>query len=102
MTPISVPSQIEAKTSLTFTVAKYTPGSLIKVLDAFSSQGINLVKLASRPKKDRGQDTWEELFFADVQGNLADPKMQEIIANIKEFTSSLQVLGCYPSAEQQL
>lgn len=101
MTPVSVPPQIEAKTSISFTVAKYTPGSLMQVLNAFSAEGINLVKLSSRPKKDRGQDTWEELFFADVQGNMADPKMQEIIANLKAYTSTLQVLGCYPSAEQR-
>lgn len=101
MSPISVPLTIEAKTSISFTVSKYTPGSLINVLNEFSKRGINLVKLTSRPRLAAGHETWEEIFFADVQGNLSSPDMQNCLTKIKEYTSSLKILGCYASDESK-
>lgn len=101
MTPIIVPEPIEAKTSLSFSVQKYTPGSLISVLSEISKHKLNVTKLISRPRIDTGRDTWEEIFFADIEGNLASSAMQDILEDIKPFTSSLKVLGCYPNSEQK-
>lgn len=101
MLPVSVPEQIEAKTSISFTVAKYTPGSLIAVLNEFSAHGINLTKLSSRPLLAVGRDTWEEIFFADIQANIASPVMQEILHKIKSYTGTLKILGCYASADRR-
>lgn len=99
MTPVTIPETVSAKTSLSFTVAKYTPGSLISVLNEFSQRGLNLTKLTSRPRLAAGHDTWEEIFFADVQGNLASKAMQECLTRIGEYTASLKILGCYASDE---
>ena len=99
MTPVAVSESVQAKTSLSFTVAKYTPGSLIKVLDAFSKHNLNIVKLISRPRLAAGHDTWEEIFFADIQANIASPIMTQILDDIRTYTSSLKVLGCYPSQD---
>ncbi|MBQ9275717.1 MAG: chorismate mutase [Succinivibrio sp.] len=99
--PIVVPNGVEAKTSLSFSVEKYTPGSLIGVLTEFQRQGINLDKLISRPRLDHGSYTWEEIFFVDVQANVASPKMQEILERIGPRTSQLKILGCYPSTVQR-
>jgi chorismate mutase/prephenate dehydratase len=101
MTPISVPATIPAKTSLTFGVQKYTPGSLISVLAEISKHQLNLTKLISRPRLDRNKDTWEEIFFADIEGNLSSPELQDILEDIKPFTSTLKVLGCYPNSEEK-
>ncbi|MGN0908614.1 MAG: bifunctional chorismate mutase/prephenate dehydratase [Succinivibrio sp.] len=100
MTPITVPENVPAKTSLSFTVQKYAPGSLIRVLGEFSSRGINLTKLISRPSLSSGHGTWEEIFFADVQANLSSPAMQECLERLKGETSRLKILGCYESDEE--
>lgn len=101
MIPLLLPESIDAKTSISFTVAKYTPGSLICVLNEFSKLGINLTKLTSRPKLSPGHDTWEEIFFADVQGNLSSPQMQNCLEKIRSYTGSLKILGCYASDERK-
>ena len=99
MTPVMVPSCCRAKTSLSFSVPKYRPGSLIDVLSAFSAYRINLTKLISRPSGSDHKDTWEEMFFADVEANLSDLPMQDILNRIRPLTTSLKILGCYCSGE---
>ncbi len=101
MTPVRVPDTIEAKTSLSFTVQKYIPGSLMKVLDEFSDRSINILKIISRPSLTPGHETWEEIFFCDVQGNLGSALMQDILENIRDYASAVKVLGCYPSSENR-
>ena len=101
MTPITVPNNLAAKTSLSFSVQKYTPGTLIAVLNEFSKAQLNLTKLISRPRLVSGRDTWEEIFFADIEANLASETMQNILDKIRNYTSSLKVLGCYVNADRK-
>ena len=101
MTPISIPETLPSKTSLSFSVQKYTPGSLIAVLNEFSKAQINLTKLVSRPRLIPGRDTWEEIFFVDLESNVSSEKMQEILENLHQYTGSLKVLGCYVNAEKK-
>lgn len=102
MTPISVPKFVDAKTSIIFTTKKYTPGSLVSVLNEFSSHNINLTKLHSRPKEGFNHDTWEEIFFADIQANINNKVMQDILSNLEKHTGMLKILGCYTSSENSL
>ena len=101
MTPIEVPKPLRAKTSITFSVQKFRPGSLIDVLNAFSSHNINLTKLQSRPLESKNKDTWEEIFFADIEANVSSPEMQDILTKIKPLTESLKILGCYLNGAQE-
>lgn len=96
-TPIKVPLALQAKTTLLFCVKKYQPGSLINVLHEFSTRNLNLSKLYSRPLENKNRDTWEEIFFVDVDANLELPAMQECLSLLKEHTTHLSVLGCYVS-----
>ena len=99
LTPIKVPQNLPAKTSLLFSTKKYVPGSLIAVLNEFSRHELNLTKLNSRPREIAQSETWEEIFYADVQANLDTAVMQSIIEKLKELTGSLKILGCYASQE---
>ncbi len=99
MTPIVVPQNLSAKTSMIFSVKKYEPGSLIKVLNIFKENGINLLKLNSRPKESASGEIWEEIFFADVLANLDSPQMQNIISKLNDLTTYLKILGCYLSLD---
>lgn len=101
LNPITVPDNIQAKTSLIFSVKKYQPGSLIQVLSLFSKNSINMTKLISRPKINAQSDTWEEIFFTDLEANASSSVMQDILEEMKEHTSSLKVLGSYPNPEKK-
>jgi chorismate mutase/prephenate dehydratase len=87
-----VDPRLPAKTSLILTV-NHRHGSLAGCLQSFASRDLNLTKLESRPLPER---PWEYLFYVDVEGNVDDDLMREALVEIREFTGSLRVLGCYP------
>jgi chorismate mutase/prephenate dehydratase len=80
------------KTSILFSI-KDEPGALYKMLKPFSSRGINLTKIESRPLKKRA---WEYIFFLDMEGHITDGKISEAIEEIKVNSQFLKVLGSYP------
>lgn len=94
---ISVPSHIPAKTSIIFT-APNIPGSLVKVLQLFSSRNINVVKIQSRPLSSSLKEhmPWDENFYADIHENISSPTLIEALNELKEISSYVRVLGCYP------
>jgi prephenate dehydratase len=83
------------KTSLVF-AAKNEPGSLYLVLGSFANRKINLTKLESRPSRDK---PWEYVFYADFEGHRDDAACKEVLAELKEATSFLKILGSYPKAQ---
>lgn len=93
-----VDGNMKAKSSIIFTTDKYTPGSLVKVLNEFSKHNINLTKLNSRPYHSKS-NIWQEVFFADIEGNIEDPRIIDILESIKEYTSFIKILGCYIDKE---
>jgi len=56
---------------------------------------VNLTKLESRPIAGK---PWEYLFYVDVTGDLHEKAVAATLKDLKEHTSYLKVLGCYPSA----
>jgi chorismate mutase/prephenate dehydratase len=93
--PVDVDSQVPAKTSLVLSVSNEA-GALAEVLNAFRAEGISLVKLESRPTVD---NPWEEMFYVDFEGNLADDRVQRAIDDVRRHTMYLRVLGSYPSRD---
>ena len=83
------------KTSLVF-ATKNVPGALYACMGVFSSRGINLAKLESRPSKTK---PWEYVFYVDFEGHVTDAACREAIAELEQKTSFLKILGSYPSAE---
>jgi chorismate mutase/prephenate dehydratase len=103
MSNIIVPPDIEAKTSITFTTEN-TPGSLVRVLNVFSSHNINVVKLQSRPRIQNNLDNeprgvWDETFYADILINVNTPLMTDLMAELRQVTGSIRVLGCYAASD---
>jgi chorismate mutase/prephenate dehydratase len=84
------------KTSILFGTP-HVPGALQRALTPFAEAGINLMRIESFPMRDR---IWEYLFFADFAGHTADPKAQECLAELKDRTAFLKVLGSYPRGEE--
>jgi prephenate dehydratase len=68
------------------------PGSLVDALLPFARRGINLSKLESRP----GEEPWTYRFFLELSADLADPGVQEAIAEVEARARTLRILGCFP------
>ena len=98
---IAVAKQMEEcphadKISISFTL-RHESGSLCKVLSAFSRHGLNLLYIESRPLPGRN---FEYMFFTDFSGSLNTNAVEKAIEEIKSLSSSLQILGNYPSARE--
>ncbi|MEM9293703.1 MAG: prephenate dehydratase [Acidobacteriota bacterium] len=80
-----------AKTSLLLVVA-HQHGALARCLRVFDSHGINLTKLESRPLPET---PWAYRFYIDLEGRAQDHKVVEAIAQLKPFSTRLEILGSY-------
>jgi chorismate mutase/prephenate dehydratase len=85
------------KTSVAFIVA-HKPGTLFKALGALAENGINMMKIESRPLIG---SPWEYIFFIDFEGHIEDEKVVKALDELKENTQYLKHLGSYPRAKNQ-
>ena len=85
------------KTSAVFSL-KDRPGALYDALLPFKREGINLTKIESRPSKRKA---WEYVFFIDLEGHRAEPRVARALASLKRQAQLLQVLGSYPMAAKR-
>jgi len=83
------------KTSLLASI-KHEAGSLYAMLGAFRENGINMTRIESRPSRQR---PWEYLFFIDLEGHPADPRLAAALAAAEQSCLWLRVLGAYPKAD---
>ncbi len=81
------------KTSLVFWgPGANSPGWLVRCLDEFGRRGINLLKIESRPKRDR---MGSYMFFVDLQGRVSNPAVAEAVAGLEGICEQARVLGSY-------
>ena len=83
------------KTSYVFSL-RDEAGALVRVLEAFSSRGINLCKIESRPNRRK---LWDYYFFIDVIGHCDDKPVREAIAELEKTCPFVKWLGSYPNTE---
>jgi chorismate mutase/prephenate dehydratase len=86
------------KTSLMFGVQD-RPGALYDCLLPFHQAKLNLTRIESRPSRRK---PWEYLFFIDLAGHQDDAAITAALAVLRAHTSTCEVLGSYPKAEQPL
>ena len=80
------------RTSLIFTV-NHRQGALASCLQSFANYGINLSKLESRLQPET---PWEYLFYVDFDGHLESDEVKRALAEVRNHTNQLRVLGSYP------
>jgi prephenate dehydratase len=87
------PSPDARKMSIAMRLA-HRPGALLASLEPFAKHGVNLQKIESRPIHGR---PWEYQFFLDVEADSA-PQLERALAEVRQATSDLRVLGLYTAA----
>lgn len=70
----------------------HRPGSLYQLMTKFSTLGINLVKLESRPIPDRD---FEFMFYFDLDLSVYDDAVSNLFSLLENGTDQFVFLGCY-------
>lgn len=78
------------KTSMVFAV-KDRPGSLFACLEPYARRKLNLTKLESRPRPGAA---FEYVFYMDIESPM-NAELEAVIAEMREHSSMLKVLGSY-------
>ncbi|MEE8599979.1 prephenate dehydratase [Euzebya tangerina] len=84
------------KTSMVIFLGEDRPGLLMQVLDEFASRGINLVKIESRPTK---QKLGEYCMFIDAHGHITEARMAEALRSVHRHVDEVKILGSYARAD---
>jgi prephenate dehydratase len=69
------------------------PGALVEALQEFSSRGVNMTRIESRPRRE-GLGSY--LFFIDLEGAEDDPEPAAAIAALRSSAETVRLLGSYP------
>lgn len=88
------PSTGRDKTSLVFSTPDER-GALVGALQIFDRAGINLCRIESRP---RGSETWQYVFFVDLEGHRDDENVRGALALLEGSSDMVRVFGSYPRA----
>jgi len=83
------------KISLAMRLA-HRPGALLASLEPFAKNGVNLLKIESRPIHGR---PWEYQFFIDVEAGEVT-RLDQALSEVRSATSELRVLGRYVAASR--
>lgn len=65
-------------------------GCLHEILSIFKVNGLNLVKLESRPIQGK---SWEYMFFVEFTGSLTAPGMEGVLHELAQTAAEFRVLG---------
>jgi len=77
-------------------VLPHRSGALHALMSIFAVNGLNMVKLESRPILGR---KWEYLFFVDFNGDLSAPAMDGILHELSQTAEHFRILGNYKASD---
>ena len=79
-------------TSLALSLPTNEPGALLRPLEIFAKENINLSRIESRPTK---RSLGEYLFFLDLEASLASEHTQKTLAAVQDCVETLKLFGSY-------
>jgi chorismate mutase/prephenate dehydratase len=92
--PKDSPPSGQDKTSLLLS-CRNESGGLHALLSPLAEHGIDMTRIESRPSR-RG--IWTYVFFIDISGHRADPKVAAALEHLNRSSTLFKVLGSYPVA----
>lgn len=78
----------------TIITTAHESGCLHEILTVFAVNGLNMVKLESRPIQGR---SWEYMFFLEFTGSLLSPEMEGVLHEIAQTAADFRLLGNFKS-----
>jgi prephenate dehydratase len=82
------------KTSIVF-ATHHQPGSLYDCIGEFSTRGINLTKIESKPRRNK---PWQYWMYVDFEGHFKEPHCEAALVGLLRRAVMVKVLGSYPAA----
>lgn len=70
-------------------------GVLHTLLQPFSTNGVSMTRIESRPSRRKN---WDYVFFIDLEGHPEESPLKEALAELKENSSLFRLVGSYPKA----
>lgn len=86
------------KTTLVIPLPEDHPGALMEILDQFSTRGVNLSRIESRPT---GLFLGDYFFSIDADGHILDARMADALKGLHRISPNLRFLGSYPRADHR-
>lgn len=84
------------KTSLVVPLPEDRPGALVQIMNQFSTRGINLSRIESRPT---GEYLGKYFFSIDLEGHLGEERVGAALAALYRMFPGVRFMGSYPRAE---
>lgn len=89
-----VPASGDDRTSIMVAINN-KQGMLHRMLAPVAAAGVDLVRIESRPSR---RMAWDYNFFIDMIGHVEEEPMRQALAAIREYATTLKILGSYPKA----
>jgi len=87
------------KTSIIAELPNDEPGALLMLLEQFSTRGINLTLIESRPI---GDELGRYRFNIDAEGHVRDERVADALLGLRRFSPKVVFLGSYPRADRAI
>ena len=86
------------KTSIIAELPDNNAGRLVEMLEQFSTRGVNMSLLESRPI---GDALGRNRFIIDLDGHVSDERVADALLGLKRFSPKVIFLGSYPRADRE-
>lgn len=87
------------KTAVAFSIRNgHERGALLRVLTIFDEEEINLVRIESRPSREKA---WDYVFLAELEGHREDAHVERALRRLAEKCPMLKTLGSFPRARRK-
>ena len=84
------------KTTLVVHLPSERPGALLEMLEQFSTRGINLCRIESRPL---GDSLGRYSFSIDCEGHVAEERVADALMGLHRMCPHVRFLGSYPRVD---
>jgi prephenate dehydratase len=85
------------KTSLVAELPIDRAGALLELLQQFSTRGVNMSLIESRPI---GDELGRYRFIIDADGHISDERVADALLGVRRFSPGVMFLGSYPRADK--